>query len=227
MTYEEFKKQFPQLIKSYSPSTESLARIQNVNLLIVVGPSGVGKSTLINKLDIPYVPSDTSRPPRTGEQNGIDMVFLNDYDQIILDIKQGKFVQAVVGVTGDFYATRASSYPASGWATMPVLADVVPFFRNLGFKETSTAFITPPNYDEWMRSMQTRQWPQDQIEKRLTEAKRSLNFALQDDQTHFILNDNLDSAAQQTKDLLDGRVNKDREQVARHAASEQLERISK
>jgi guanylate kinase len=58
----------------------------------------------------------------------------------------------------------------------------------------------------------------DQLAKRLQEAKKSFEFALNDSQTHFILNDDLHKAVDQTKMLLVGTPDKHRESEAREAA---------
>lgn len=225
MTYEQFLLDFPKLIAGYNPAPDVAAQIKNLELLMIIGPSGVGKSRIINELGIPYVPSDTTRPVRPGEQDGIDMYFLSDYQQILEDVRAGKFVQVIVGPGGDFYATRASSYPAGGWATMPVVAEVVPTFRSLGFARTLSAFIVPPTFDEWIRRMQVHRLSGDQLAGRLAEARRSLSFALKDDQIHFVLNDIVKDAVAQIKDLLDGRINEEREAIAKAIATANLKRI--
>lgn len=50
--------------------------------LVLVGPMGSGKSTLANVLardyDFRYWPSFTTRPPRKGEINGEDYIFVTD-----------------------------------------------------------------------------------------------------------------------------------------------------
>jgi guanylate kinase len=54
-------------------------------LVVISGPSGVGKSTILRRLlaDLPQlVPSisATTRPPRAGEQDGIDYHFLSQHE---------------------------------------------------------------------------------------------------------------------------------------------------
>lgn len=225
MTYEQFLLDFPKLIAGYKPAPDVAAQIKSLELLMIIGPSGVGKSRIINELGVPYVPSDTTRPIRPGEQDGVDMYFLSDHQQILSDVRDGKFVQVAVGPGGDFYATRASSYPASGWATMPVVADVVPTFRGLGFTRTLSAFIVPPTFEEWMRRMQIHKLSGDQLAKRLDEAQRSLTFALNDNQMHFILNDIVEDAAAQIKELVAGQTNEEREALAKAIATANLKRI--
>jgi len=226
MNRSEFLGLFPNLAKNYQTALEVKQHIGQVDLLMIIGPTGVGKTTLINKLNVPYVPSDTTRSIRPHERDGLDMFFLKDYGQVVADIKAGKFVQVAAGATGDLYATRDSSYPASGWATMPVMADVVPIFRNLGFRSTLSAFITPPDYAEWMRRLGDHLEP-DTLKRRMAEAERSFSFALADGQTHFVLNDELDRATSQIEKLLDGTADPSRETQARAAAGRCLVQLKK
>ena len=167
---------------------------------------------------MPYVPSDTTRPMRPDEIEGLDYFFRTDYEQLASEIKNRQFVQVIVGPAGDFYGTRASVYPQVGRAVYAVVADVIPTFRQLGFSETTSAFVTPPTFLEWMNRIDKHNVETDQLAKRLEEAKRSFNFALNDPQTHFILNDDLDKAVYQTKMLLSGTPNTSREEIARQAA---------
>jgi guanylate kinase len=60
----------------------------------------------------------------------------------------------------------------------------------------------------------------DQLAQRLDEAKRSFEFALNDKETHFILNDDLDMAVHQTEMLLNGKTDSARESTARQSAEQ-------
>jgi len=63
----------------------------NYKPIIILGPSGVGKSTLIKKLYNKYPDrfgfsvSYTTRAPRKGEQHGINYFFVskNDFEKLI------------------------------------------------------------------------------------------------------------------------------------------------
>jgi guanylate kinase len=218
MTREEFLIQFPKLVKNYEPSPVALQRISNITLFMVIGPSGVGKTSIIKGMNIPYVASDITRPKRPEEVDGQDYYFRTDYDKLIYDIEHGGFVQVAIGPDGDFYGTRANSYPSFGMAVYSVVADVIPIFRELGFEKTFSLYIVPPNMAEWMHRMKGHNLSPPDLEKRMAEAQRSLKFALGDVQTHFILNDVLDDAITQANDLIGGRVNRVREEYAKQTA---------
>jgi len=220
MTREEFLNQLPELVKDYEMLPETKARISSVDLLMIVGATGVGKTSIIKRLNIPFVITDTTRPTRPDEIDGSDYNFRADYDQVVADIKARKFVQVNIFPTGDFYATKASAFPELGFAVYAVVADRILEFRQLGFSETISAFVTPPNFLEWMSRIDRHNSESDQLAKRLDEAKRSFNFALNDKETHFILNDDLDMAVHQTEMLLNGKVDQNREEAARKAAEQ-------
>ena len=226
MTHAQFVKQLPRLVKNYKPSKEVLAKLNQLELLIIIGPTGVGKSTIIDQLGIPYVISDTTRKARLGEQEGIDFFFRQDYQKLIQELQKGEFVQAAVDPSGELKATKADYYPAKGRVVMAVVADAVPTFRELGFKKTISVFIVPPTYDEWMRRLKRRLLAEEELAKRLNEAKRSLKFALEDKSTHLILNDKIDKAVDQIKKTLAGNVNPAREEQARKSVTALLDGIN-
>lgn len=227
MTREEFLAQLPELVKNYQPAPDVINQIKNLEVLMIIGPSGVGKTTLIDNSGLAFAPSDTTRPPRPGEQEGSDFYFRTDYDQIKKEIETGRFVQIAVGSGGDFYSTKDSSYPANGVVIKEVIADAVPIFKGLGFKRAIGAFITPGSYQDWMKRLADHHLDPDQLHKRLAEAQRSLEFGLSDPQIHFILNDQINAAEEQLLNLLSGKVDQAREAKAKQAAAALLEELKK
>lgn len=220
MTRDEFLKSVPGLVKDYQASAQVLAHIKYVDLLMIVGGTGVGKTSIIKRLGVPYVLSDTTRPIRPWEINGLDYFFRTDYDQLLNEIKERKFVQVNIFSTGDFYGTRASAFPELGFAVYAVVAEKITEFRKLGFNETICAFVTPPSFTVWMEWLEKNNFERDQLVRRLAEARRSYQFALSDHNTSFILNDELDQAVRQTNELLNGKRNMDRENRARESAEQ-------
>ncbi|ALS61192.1 MULTISPECIES: guanylate kinase [Pandoraea] len=78
------------------------------NLFMVVAPSGAGKSTLVNALlaqddEIRLSISSTTRPPRPGEEDGVQYHFLSAED-FVARRKQGEFLESAE-VHGNYYGT--------------------------------------------------------------------------------------------------------------------------
>jgi ABC-type lipoprotein export system ATPase subunit len=44
MTREEFLRSLPELVRDYRPAEDVATHIKNLDLLMVIGPSGVGKT---------------------------------------------------------------------------------------------------------------------------------------------------------------------------------------
>ena len=92
---------------------EDRRRAEGPHPLVIAGPSGVGKGTLIQKLLETYPAhfgfsiSHTTRAPRKGEVDGEHYHFTTR-DAIKHDISQGKFIEyAEVGAPRRLSGTRA------------------------------------------------------------------------------------------------------------------------
>ena len=85
-------------------------------ILIITGPSGVGKNTIINalskKIDFNFSISHTTRPKRVSEINGKDYFFITD-DEFKKMIKDNEFVE--FEEYGDYkYGTSKSELQQDG-----------------------------------------------------------------------------------------------------------------
>lgn len=81
-------------------------------VLVVTGPSGAGKGTLIRELveRVPWIEvtvSATTRKQRRGEENGREYWFLSE-DEFLLQIAHGDFLEEVKYVSGRRYGTLRS-----------------------------------------------------------------------------------------------------------------------
>ena len=70
---------------------------KNGNLIVISGPSGVGKSTLIKKVrevldDLQFSVSCTTRAPRAGEVDGRDYYFISD-EEFAAKLAAGEFLE--------------------------------------------------------------------------------------------------------------------------------------
>jgi guanylate kinase len=172
-------------------------------ILVITGPSGVGKGTLIKGL-LERVPglelavSATTRRPREGEVNGVDYHFLSeeDFDR---RAAAGEFVEHAE-YAGNRYGTLKSELerPARGI----VLEIDVQGARQVRetLPEAVLIFIEPPSFEDLERRLAERASDRpEQIERRLAAARDELAAAGEFD--HRIVNDDLQTALQDLSKL--------------------------
>lgn len=184
----------------YRPADDVLDYLQKVDFVAVVGPTAVGKNSVVEdaaKLssDIHWVPFTTSRSPRPSEKSGVEYQF-RSRREMEERIQRSEYVNVAPNLLGDLYASAPEDYSQEGITTAAVLADVIATFRSLPFKSLKIIFILPPNWSEWQKRIEKHGFTPEQLQKRMSEAQRSLEFALHDKDIQFIINDDLSQAAQ-------------------------------
>ncbi len=224
MDKKDFIEWARKLQKTYTASAEVKSKLANVDLLAIVGPTGVGKTTLINQLKIPSVLSDVTRDLREGEKNNQNYHFREDYLDILKEIKTGEFAQFVVSDSNDFYGTHVNAYPEQGWCSMAIFATAIPDFRKLGFRKVVPVYIMPPGYVEWMRRI--GELRAGDLNVRIAESIVSIRTALVDPEYYFVLNDNMELALNDINAIMDGsQVDEHRARLAKESADILLERL--
>lgn len=183
----------------YKPAPHVLDRLKQVDFVAVVGPSAVGKTTLMTQAAAQFprrltmILTQTSRAPRPGEKDGVDIHFRSK--QAMLErIAERGFVQVAPSLFEDIYATAPEDYPSEGVGVLAVLADALPAFRALPFRSFKVVFIVPPNWERWQQQLGSHGFNQHRFKKRLEEAKRSYTYALQDQNITLVINDDLPTA---------------------------------
>jgi guanylate kinase len=177
---------------TYVPNEILLKRRAEIDLVAIVGPTGVGKSSIISNLNIPVVISDVTRDKRPDEKDGKTYSFKHDYLKIIEEIKAGNYVQFIVSSSGEFYGTHISAYSQYNLYTMAIYAKEIENFKKLNFKSLDQYYIMPPSYIEWMNRIGGVR--AKDLLTRIQEAKESILLALEDPNYTFVLNDNLELA---------------------------------
>ena len=162
--------------------------MRNGNLFVISGPSGAGKGTLVARLvsEVPDVwvsRSVTTRPPRSGEVDGVQYQFLTDkeFDQLIAS--DGLLEWATYN--GNRYGTpRATVEEHIACGEQVVLEiDVQGALQVMkSMPECVSVFILPPSFEELEHRLRGRGTEtEEKVRERLETAKRELPYAPQYD----------------------------------------------
>ena len=183
---------------------ESAAAPVRPRVLVITGPSGVGKGTLIQELlrrlpELELSVSATTRPPRSGEVDGRDYHFL-DPDEFERRARAGEFLEHAV-YAGNRYGTLRSELDRAPEGI--VLEIEVQGARQVreALPEAVLVFIAPPSPEVLRERLIGRGTDSpEEIRRRLEQAECEL--AAQDEFQHVIVNDDLSRAAAELSDLV-------------------------
>jgi len=164
--------------------------------IFISGPSGVGKSTIINEIlkknpDIVLSVSYTTRAPRKGERDGIDYFFVSreSFEEMI---KSNTFLEWA-HVHSHLYGTSMQWIQAKEQEGFHILFDIDVQGVMQAKKKKSTGcfiFIIPPNMDELAKRLSGRDTEDQQALKlRLENAKKELKHWNMYD--YLVVNDSL------------------------------------
>lgn len=174
---------------------------------IISGPSGVGKSTVLNALlednpNLYFSVSATTRQPREGERDGVHYHF-TDAETFRKMIEQGAFLEYAEYV-GNFYGTPKQYVDEAMEAGRDVILDIeIQGATQVCAKrpETVRIFIAPPSWEELERRLTARGTDDaEKVQKRLLRAKVELKKA--DCYDYFVINDSVENAVYQLKAIL-------------------------
>ena len=171
-------------------------------VFVITGPSGVGKGTLIRTLrervpELELSVSATTRPPRPGEQDGVDYHFLSDAE-FARRVEDGEFVEHAT-YSGRRYGTLRSELERRLRDGHPVVLEIeVQGARQVRrtMPEALQVFIAPPSRDA-LRTRLVGRGTDDpaQVDARLRTADAELEA--QHEFAHVVVNDRLEDAVDQ------------------------------
>ena len=147
-------------------------------LFVISAPSGTGKTTLCENLratpDFIYSVSCTTRPPRSGEENGVDYHFLSE-ERFLRLIEDGEMLEYAL-VHGSYYGTLKETVKEALEQGTDVLLDI-DVQGAMTIRKTDDAmvrdslvdvFIMPPTIEELEKRLRKRGTEtEEQVQQRL------------------------------------------------------------
>jgi guanylate kinase len=176
-------------------------------VLVITGPSGVGKGTLIRGL-LERVPglelsvSATTRAPRPGERDGVDYHFLTR-EEFEAHVAAGDFVEHAT-YSGQRYGTLRSELERRLRSADGVVLEIeVQGARQVraAMPEAVAVFIAPPSTEALrVRLVGRGTDSSEQVDARLQTAERELQA--RPEFAHVVVNDRLEDATDALVDIV-------------------------
>jgi guanylate kinase len=177
--------------------------------VVVTGPSGAGKGTLIRTLvrrrpDLEVAVSATTRDRRDTEMEGRDYYFLTD-EEFTERVEAGDFLEHVVFVSGHRYGTLKSEIERILDAGRGCILEL----ETAGARrvkelrpDSVTIFVSPPSFEELERRLRQRATETTgEIDERLAKAREQAEE--KDAFDHVVVNDDVERAVDELETIVD------------------------
>lgn len=170
------------------------------HLVVISGPSGVGKSTVIAEVmhqrdNLVFSVSYTTRAPRAGEEDGVNYHFVDkaEFERMIRDGELLEYTQ----YAGNYYGTALADIQKFASQGLDVLLDIeVEGASNVKRKVDNAVliFVAPPSFEELSRRLHGRRTENEEVvrarlEKAQVELKQIPNY------DYLVVNDSVIRAA--------------------------------
>lgn len=178
------------------------------NLIILSGPSGVGKGTIrkalmaIPGVNLYYSVSLTTRSIRPGEVEGKDYYYVTreEFEKAIAEDNLLEYAEFV----GNYYGTPRDKVEAKRDQGIDVLLEIeVNGTQKVIAKcpDAITVFIVPPSFEALESRIRGRSTEcEEVIQRRLNKAKVEMEYAK--DYKHVVVNDDVNEAAKKILEII-------------------------
>lgn len=174
-------------------------------LIVISGPSGVGKGTIVNELlkkgDYALSISCTTRPPRTGEKEGVSYFFISKEKFLSLIAEDGfleydNHFENYYGTPKDFVEKQLQ--------TKNVILEIEvngALKAKKSYPQAILIMILPPSVQELKSRLVGRGTESpDKIETRL--GRMQYELSLRDKYDYIVINDDLERAVAEIEEII-------------------------
>jgi guanylate kinase len=169
-------------------------------LIVISGPSGVGKDTVIKRLleldpNLTYSVSCTTRAPRAGEVDGVNYRFVSrqEFERLI---EAGAFLEYAT-YDGNLYGTPIAQLDEVRAAGRDIVLKIDVQGAEQVRKRSAEAlriFLAPPSMDELLRR-RTERHTESAEDQSSRQRIANLEMALASHFDHVVVNDDVEHAA--------------------------------
>ena len=186
-----------------------MAETSRGQVVVISGPSGVGKSSvcrlLCERLPAEFSVSVTTRPRRNGEADGRDYHYISDEE--FERLEGGGELLETATVYGHRYGTPLKAVQeAVAQGRIIVLEIDIKGCTQVRSKmpKARTFFLLPPNSDEQRRRIEGRRTDAaDEIQRRLARADGEIRYAMESGcYEQFVINDELEDTARKIMEFV-------------------------
>lgn len=175
-------------------------------IFVISSPSGGGKTTirkhLLNSCSLSYSVSYTTRPPREGEKEGEDYLFISQ-EEFKRKREKGEFIEWTK-VLKNYYATARDFLEKELQEGRNVLLEIdvrgAKRIKRMYKKQAVLIFIAPPSFEELERRLKKRKTEEEERRQRLFLAEKEMQEI--DKYDYLVINKNLEECIEDIKAII-------------------------